>query len=106
MKRLYELKSTLCDELCQYGEYDHIDMTSLHVIDTLAHAIKNIDRIIEVYEEKGSSFARGRRMARRDAMGRYSRDDARTMVDELRDMLPDLSEEKQAEVKNFIKNLM
>lgn len=102
MHKLYELKEMLCDELKNYGGKDEIDEKGLEIVDKLAHAIKNIDKIIESYEEEeysmgggsyesyargggrggsyasyrgGSSYARGRgRNARRDSMGRYSRE--------------------------------
>lgn len=116
MHKLYELKEMLCEELKEYGG-KKLDAGSLEVIDKLAHAIKNIDKIIEAYEEEeysnamgggsyegggsyargggqggggnrggggrsnaggsyaGGSYARGRgRGARRDSMGRYSRE--------------------------------
>lgn len=98
MNELYELKEKLCRELKKYGNED-VTTSSLEVVDKLSHAIKNIDKIIEKYEEdengmsygygsyesfrgngrsnRGSynngSYARGRgRNAKRDAMGRYS----------------------------------
>lgn len=103
MQELYELKEKLCKELKSYGKKE-VTASSLTMVDTLAHALKNIDKVIEKYEEeegmyssmgmpippaheggymRGSydngrsmnSYARGRgRYARRDAMGRYSRD--------------------------------
>lgn len=114
MDKLYELKEMLCEELKEYGD-KKLDAGSLEVIDKLAHAIKNIDKIIEAYEDEysmamgggsyegsyarggrgggqgggnrggssragggsygGGSYARGRgRNARRDSMGRYSRE--------------------------------
>jgi len=100
MHELYELKEKLCDELKEYGSKD-LSAGTLDVVDKLAHAVKNIDKIIEVYEDEGdgyssrsypdgmggsyarggrggyrdSSYARGRMNARRDSMGRYSRAD-------------------------------
>ena len=98
MHELYELKEKLCRELKKYDN-EEVTANSLEVIDKLAHAIKNIDKIIEKYEEEeggsygynsydGSyrgnsnrgnrgnsynSYARGRgRNAKRDSMGRYS----------------------------------
>ena len=78
MHKLHELKEMLCDELEEYGSKGKLDVGSLDVVDKLAHAIKNIDKIIEVGEYSGAdgmyrmgSYA-GRRNARRDAMGRYS----------------------------------
>lgn len=99
MHKLYELKQMLCEELEQYGKKGELSAGSLDIIDKLSHAIKNLDKIIEKYEEEdysgamgggsyarggqtntmmggsyeGGSYARGRgRNARRDSMGRYS----------------------------------
>ena len=69
MKELYELKEKLCDELKEYGRKE-VTGGALDVIDKLAHAIKNIDKIIMVYEEEG--YSNGRSYAR-GARGRYSR---------------------------------
>jgi hypothetical protein len=98
MHELYELKEKLCRELKKYSSED-VTTNSLEVIDKLSHAVKNIDKIIEKYEEeeggsygynsyegsyrmngrsnRGSynngSYARGRgRNAKRDSMGRYA----------------------------------
>jgi len=101
MNELYELKEKLCRELKKYNN-EEVTTNSLEVTDKLAHAIKNIDKIIEKYEEEeggsygynsyepmyrgnsnrgnrgnsyNNSYARGRgRNAKRDAMGRYSSD--------------------------------
>lgn len=75
MKELYELRDKLCDELKEYGKRD-MSSGALDVIDKLAHAIKNIDKVIDVSE---TEYSYGRR---RDSMGRYAnnysyRDDMR-----------------------------
>ena len=45
----------------------------MDVIDKLSHSIKNLDKVIEKYEEEEYSGARGRGSnAKRDSMGRYS----------------------------------
>lgn len=101
MHRLYNLKETLIDELKQLGSKDRIELADLELVDKLAHATKNLCKIIESCEEaeysegmgsyagmpnfrhgsyarggsmaQGSSYARGRGTnARRDSMGRYS----------------------------------
>ena len=54
MHAIYELKEKLCDELEEYGE-KKLDAGSLDVIDKLAHTIKNLDKIIECYEDGGYS---------------------------------------------------
>jgi hypothetical protein len=101
MHELMELKERLCKELEEYGKKD-LSAGTLDVVDKLSHAIKNLDKIIENYDEeysgdmrydmdgrmmrggvayardgrgsyRGGSYARGRGAnARRDSMGRYS----------------------------------
>lgn len=58
MHKLYELKEMLCEELKEYGD-KKLDAGSLEVIDKLAHAIKNLDKIIEDYDEQEYSMAGG-----------------------------------------------
>ena len=56
MNELYELKEKLCKELKKYSG-EEVTTNSLEVIDKLSHAIKNIDKIIEKYEEdEGGSY--------------------------------------------------
>ena len=94
MHDIMNLKEMLLDELSEYGRKGELNAKTLETIDTLAHATKNLCKIIEdaeMMEESsmggssydrggnnyydGSSYARGRgRNARRDRMGRYSRD--------------------------------
>ena len=84
MHKLYELRDKLCDELISFTDKG-VSSGNLSTIDTLAHAIKNVDKIIECDEGDeyssraypdgmgGSyrrSYARGR-----DRMGRYSGND-------------------------------
>lgn len=130
MHELYELKEKLCDELKDYGSKE-VTAANLEFIDKLAHATKNIDKIIEAYEmdseyssrsypdgmgnsyaRRGGyngtyrgSYARGRMNARRDSMGRYSgnysRDDG--MVEELRGLMDDAPNES---IKRDIQRLV
>ena len=98
MKELYDLKEILCKELKEYGEKGELTAGTLDVVDKLAHTIKNLDKIIEVYDEEGysghypywaydngnmggnssrrsyrGSYGRGGSYAqRRDSRGRYS----------------------------------
>ena len=51
MHKLYELKDMLCEELEQYGKKGELTAGSLDVVDKLTHTIKNLDKIIEKYEE-------------------------------------------------------
>lgn len=109
MHELYELKEMLCKELEEMGGKGELTGGSLSTIDTLAHALKNVNKIIEAKEEEdgysgryydGSynrSYARGRTNARRDSMGRYSRDGysraAGDMADRMRSLASDAPDE-------------
>lgn len=118
MHKLYELKETLIKELERYADNQTLDLQTLDVIDKLAHAGKNVCKIIEACEEEqyiepvgggsyrsaphfrmagsyandGSygSYARGRGAgARRDSMGRYtSAGDFRADLQELANNAP------------------
>ena len=119
MDGIYELKDMLCDELEEYGKKDKLDVGTLEIVDKLAHTIKNLEKIIENYEDggyskdmydgydgtysrrmdgtRGTSYARGdgrtrRSYARRDSMGRYSRD-GKMMAHELRELMEDAPNE-------------
>ena len=91
MKMLFD---KLCDELCEYGQKD-LTQDSLKTIDTLAHAAKNVLKVMEgcegegsyaYYDEdprtaamggsmRGNSMRGSYRMSgKRDSMGRYSRE--------------------------------
>lgn len=82
MHQLYKLKDRLCEELGAFADRD-ISSSNLEMIDKLAHATKNIGKVIEMKDEEeysnrmsyGNSYARGRgRNAKRDSMGRYASD--------------------------------
>ena len=123
MHELYELKETLCDELKEYGKKPKMNAVDLEVVDRLSHAIKNLDKIIDKYEEEeysnDYSMARGRgRNARRDSMGRYSRENYSNrrndyyrrnysndgnMISELRELMEDAPDERtRMEFEKFI----
>ena len=80
MHKMEELKEMLCEELDKITKKGELSAGSLDVVDKLTHSIKSIDTIIAMEDagysnESGYSYARGRgRNARRDSMGRYSRD--------------------------------
>lgn len=123
MDALYDLKDKLCQELEEYGDKE-LSAGSLSTIDSLAHTIKNLDKIIEKYEEDDYSGAyydgsyddgnMNRNIngtSRRYSMRRYSgargrgrnarRDsmgryssDSRMMVEELRDLMNDAPDER------------
>lgn len=152
MHKLMELKEMLVKQLEEYSSKE-LSAGTLDVVDKLAHAIKNICKIIEAYEEEeysnnyggsydgmsrtggsyrggsyarggnqgggrrysyedGGSYARGRgRNARRDSMGRYSREDgysrgdgysldSEEMVQNLRELMQDAPDEKTRQLMN------
>ena len=59
MHGIYELKEMLCKELEDYGTKGELTAGSLDIVDKLAHAIKNLDKIIEASEEEGDYSERG-----------------------------------------------
>ena len=86
MEELYKLKKMLCDELEEYGRKGEMSTGSLEIVDKLAHSIKNIEKIIDNYEEEDGSYRnsyddnsydyRGNRSYRnsyRDGRGSYDR---------------------------------
>ena len=123
MHELYALKEKLCKELKKYST-EEVTNSNLPIIDSLSHAIKNIDKIIDGYEEEESgsygyepnyrgnrnnrswnnSYSRGRgRNAKRDSMGRYASDG---LVNELRDLMMDAPDEQtRQEYKKVIEKL-
>lgn len=80
MQKMEELREMLCEELDKITKKGELSAGSLDVVDKLTHSIKSIDTIMAMEDsgysnESGYSYARGRgRNARRDSMGRYSRD--------------------------------
>ena len=98
MQELNNLFDKICDELCEYGQKD-LTQDSLKTIDTLAHAAKNVLKVMEgcdgggsyaYYDEDPRTTAMGgsmrgsydngsyrgsyRMSGKRDSMGRYSRE--------------------------------
>ena len=124
MQELYELKEKLMNELIEYAKKKDMSAGSLDVIDKMAHALKNLDKVIEKSEEEGyssdgsyrgrsysrysrdgegsynsydGSYARGRgRGAARDSMGRYSSEgySGHDMVGELKSLMHDVPDER------------
>ena len=116
MHGIYELKEMLCKELEEYGEKGELSAGTLDIVDKLAHTIKNLDKIIECYEEddgsygytyddrsmrrsmadRGGSYARNR-MTGRSNRGRYQNDGYSRkgeIAERLRDLMEDAPDEK------------
>ena len=47
MHKLTELRETLVKELEEYANSEQLDVSALDIIDKLAHAVKNIDKVID-----------------------------------------------------------
>ena len=129
MKKLYELKDRLYDQLEEYADKD-INNTILDIIDKLAHSIKNIDKVIDKCEEREysnghapyyrmpytpsydggygmNSYARGMG-ARRDASGRYTGGYSRNgdIIVELTELMEDAPDERtRMELQKFIQKM-
>ena len=92
MHAIYDLREMLCKQLEDYGKKGELTADVLERVDMLAHAVKNLDKIIETkemeesgeysgrayndgmsYRYDGRSMARGRTgNVKRDSMGRYA----------------------------------
>lgn len=130
MKMLFD---KLCDELCEYGQKD-LTQDTLKTIDTLAHAAKNVLKVMEgcdggsyaYYDEdprttamggsmRGNSMRGSYRMSgKRDSMGRYSREGmshggeysrGNNVTDGLRELMYAAPAEMQGEIQRLIKKL-
>lgn len=74
MHELMKLKEMLCKELEEYGSKGELTGGTLEVVDKLAHAVKNLDKIIEAYEEEEYSQRGGQGGGNRYSYeGGYSR---------------------------------
>ncbi len=117
MHKLEELKETLCKQLEDYAGKE-LTAGTLDVVDKLSHTVKNLDKIIEKYDDnmsynRGSyrnrsymgSYARNRR---RDSMGRYSSDDgySNDMMADLHEYMENAPDERtRMEFQRFIQKM-
>ena len=118
MTELKNLRDMLCDELKEYGKKGELSAGSLSTIDTLAHALKNIDKVIDddegysgyypySYDDgrvRGGSYAR-----RRDSMGRYSGDRGYSrhgLADKMRDLMDEAPDDRtRQEIERMVTKL-
>ena len=79
MKKMYELRDMLCEELDKLTDKGQVTSGSLELIEKRTASIHYIDEIMQMEDggySNGYSNARGRgRGANRDSMGRYSSND-------------------------------
>ena len=130
LNKLYELKEQLCEELESYAS-SGINRQNIADIDTLAHAAKNICKIIEFcegsdggegysrrpyrnsmmpdpYGYSGYSYNRGRRDVMRDSMGQYSGHDQHEIVsiaDDMRKLAEKLPDNVRGDVMRLSEKL-
>ena len=107
----HELKDMLCRELEEITRKGELTAGSLDTVDKLTHSIKSLETIIAM-NEAGYSGAHpyyndGRYSGKRDAMGRYSRDDSRDhMIHDLRELMQDAPDEHtRKRFQSFIREL-
>ena len=129
---MHKLIEYVCDELKEIekkAEKGDLSMSEVEYADKLAHLKKNLLKSEEMMEEfdedyssdvrpmydasmRGRSYARGRGSnARRDSMGRYSRNDgysraAGDMAERLRDLMHDAPDEStKHEIRKLVEKM-
>lgn len=130
MHEIIELKEMLCKELEEYGRKGEMSAGTLEIVDKLAHAVKNLGKIIEMDEGEysgrmGSSYARGgsrggqggssyrssyARGRSRDSRGRYSSEEysmaADDVIQQLEDMMDSAPDERsKKKIKELIREM-
>lgn len=122
MKELHELKEKLMDELKDYGRKE-MTAGNLEVVDKLAHATKNLCKIMEDEEGYSGRYMpwayddgmdrrsyndrsyNDRSYARRDSRGRYSSEgySRHGLADKLRDLMEEAPDEQtRMEIKRLV----
>ena len=105
VKNFEKVKEMLCKEMDEIARGGEITAGTLTTVDTLAHAIKNIDKIIMCSSDEGYSSHGGDWIARGnygnhysndgyDMSNRYSRDDGR-IVDKLHRMMDEAQTDRE-----------
>lgn len=125
---MHKLLEYICDELDELErkveKEGKLSATEIQYADMLAHTKKNLLKADEMMDEgeysgygrsyrmEDGSYARGRRNARRDAMGRYSRRsdgysmDSEDMIDELNELMRKAPDERtRMEFQRFIQKI-
>ena len=100
MNALYDLREMIIDQLEEYGKKGELSTQVLERVDTLAHAAKNLDKVIEAcdYEEdshrsRRSSFSGRMSSRRRSGRSRgYSR--AGDLAEQLYGMMDDIQDDQ------------
>ena len=124
MHKLYSIKENLIEDLEKYDKKD-LSPSELEMVDKIAHAAKNVCKIIEYCEDGGysemyypmdgrvrsfQSYGRGRNAAR-DSRGRYSSTgNYYRSTDDIRDRIQDMmydapNEETKRELQRVMTRL-
>ena len=106
MHKIHELKERLMHELGGFADKD-ITTGNLATVDTLAHAVKNLCKIIESadgdYDDREYSSRRGMSY-RRDSRGRYASRYSNAndeMVDKLTELMETAPEEMRGDIQRL-----
>ena len=99
IQALHDLKEMLCKELDEITRKGELTAGSLDTVDKLTHSLKSLETIIAMHEYGDDSGyyreSNRRSYARRDRMGRYSREEARAdMVSDLREIMHSTTDER------------
>ena len=109
MQMYHNLKDMLCEELEQITRKGELTAGSLDTVDKLTHSIKSIETIIAMHDSGYSNTHPYYRehSGKRDAMGRYSRDDARdSMIHDLRELMHEAPDDHtRKRFQSFIREL-
>jgi hypothetical protein len=111
---MYRLRDMLCKQLEDYGKKGELSAAVLERVDMLAHAVKNLDKVIEAeggavsnsgYGYSCDSYGDVRTSNRRDSMGRYSRSSG-DISSRLRDMMEDAPDDRtRQEIQRLVSRL-
>ena len=111
MHEVKRLRDKLCHELDEYAKVDKLDMPTLQTIDTIAHSVKNLNKILD--REDKTEYSEGPRVHGTYSfgdrnMGDWRLDDryamgSRSMINRLYDMMNEARDEKvRHEFQKFI----
>ena len=104
MNDLYELKEKLCKKLEEYARKGEITASNLDVIDKLAHAVKNVSKVIEMSDD-GYSGMRRQPSYRGNGRSYGKHDSVREMAMSLGEMMGDLPDELRGDAERFMRKL-
>ena len=100
MHDLKHLKDMLCEALEEYGRRDVLTQNSLQMIDTLAHACKNVCKVIEACEAKSDDNIYG------VPLNKYQSPEMAMVTGRLRDIMADTHDEAvRSEIHHLVSKM-